>query len=92
MSQARIDDIMEENLVRPITGNKDYPMFKMKMDYLKNHLLRVIINSKVSSFNKMKLLDRTKMYKRLVRIFQGQEHMKDRAIQATTVLAGLNFD
>ena len=92
MSQARIDDIMEENFVRPLPTDPDYPLFKMKMDYLKNHLLTATISSNASSFIEPKLMDGLEMYKKLVSIFHGQEHTKDRVIQATAMFEKLRFD
>ena len=57
MSQARINDILDENFVRPDTKDKDYPIFKMNLDYLKYYLLTETINSNASSFIKPKMMD-----------------------------------
>ena len=63
MSQARIGDILDNNFVRSDTKEKYYPIFKMKVDYLKNHFLNAKINSNVSSFIKPKNKDGIEMYK-----------------------------
>ena len=76
MSQARIDEILEENFMRPDENDAEYPDFKIKMDYLKNHLLTATINSNASSFIKPKTMDGIEMYQKLVNIFQGQNTTK----------------
>ena len=94
MIQARIDDILDKNFVWPDTKYKDDPIFKMKLDYLKNHLLTATINSNTSSFINSKIMDSIEMYKKLVpvNVFHGQEHSEDRAVKAATTFKLIRFN
>ena len=74
MSQEKIDEILDENFKQPDEKDKDYPIFKIKLDYLKNHLLTATKNSNLSSFIKPKTMDGIEMYKKLVYILHGQQH------------------
>ena len=92
ISLAKINDILDKFFVRPDTNNKDYPIFKMKLDYFKNHLLTATVNSNASSFIKPKTMDSIEMYKKLVNVFHGQEHNEEIALKAATTFELLRFN
>ena len=85
MSQARISDIMIDTYVRLLPKSPEYKLFLYKLDYLKNHILTATINTHASSFLEPDYMDGLKMYQKLVQVFHGKQHAKDRAVQASAI-------
>lgn len=78
MSQERIDGILNNNYMRPDLNEVSYKQFKIKMDYLINHLLTEIINLNTFSFINTKTMDGLKIYKKLVDVLHGQDQNENR--------------
>ena len=91
MSQAKISDLLEPDFIKPVRGEIEYESFKIKADFLKNHLLTAIIGSNANSFVNPKTMDGIDMYNKLLEVFQGEDHEKDKAVNAATEFEKLRF-
>ena len=81
MSQARIDNILDENFIRPDPGGGNYSQFKIKLDSLKKHILTATINSNARLFINPKKMDGLQI-----------KHNKDRAVKAATTFENVQFN
>ena len=84
MSQARIEEIIDLDYVKPLKEDLEYETHKIKTDYLKNHLLTAIIGSNANSFISPRAMDGIDMYIKLLEVLQGNDHEKEKEVNATT--------
>eukprot|EP00957_Ditylum_brightwellii_P007535 569877-Ditylum_brightwellii.AAC.1 len=61
----------------PDASEEEYAMFKLKDDFLINHLLTATLGSNASSFINVKTMTGLEKYERLLSVFQGQEYEED---------------
>eukprot|EP00957_Ditylum_brightwellii_P116597 8894015-Ditylum_brightwellii.AAC.1 len=82
MCQAKLGDMLAEDFKMPDASEEEYAMYKLKEDFLKNHLLTATLGSNASPFINVKTMTGLEMYERLLSVFQGQEYEEDRAVNA----------
>ena len=85
MCQAKLDDILSEDYVKPNVEDTDYGEYKKKDDFLKNHLLNATLGSNANAFINVKKMSGLEMYNKLLNVFQGQEHEEDKAVNAAAI-------
>ena len=92
MCQAKLRDILEDGYIPPDPSEDNYERFKVKDDYLKNHILTATLGSNANSFINVKTMDGVEMYKKLLDVFQGEEHEEDKAVNAASWFEKLKFN
>ena len=92
MCQAKLRDILEDGFLPPDPSENEYDNFKVKDDYLKNHLLTATLGSNANSFINVKTMNGIEMYKKLLDVFQGEEHEEDKAVNAASFFEKLKFN
>ena len=92
MCQAKVGNILEKDYVPPNKDDDGYELYKVKDDFLKNHLLTATMGSNASSFINVKTMTGVEMYKHLLDVFQGLQHDEDAAVNATTTWEKLKFN
>jgi hypothetical protein len=68
--------------VKPQEDNDGYKEYKLKDNFLKNHLLTATIQSNAFSFINAKIMSGLDMYNKLLDIYQGKAHKEDRVVIA----------
>eukprot|EP00957_Ditylum_brightwellii_P157257 11968407-Ditylum_brightwellii.AAC.1 len=91
MCQAKLDNILSEDYAKPNVDDTDYGKYKKKYNFLKNHLLNVMLRSNANAFINVKKMSNLKMYKKLLNVFQGQEHEEDKAVNDAAIFEKLQF-
>ena len=92
MCQAKVGNTLEKDYVPPNKNDDGYELYKVKDDFLKNHLLTATMGSNASSFINVKTMTGVEMYKHLLDVFQGLQHDEDAAVNATTTWEKLKFN
>eukprot|EP00957_Ditylum_brightwellii_P025908 1960002-Ditylum_brightwellii.AAC.1 len=92
MCQAKLQDLFEDGYVIPDPSESDYDDYKMKDDFLRNHLLTAMLESNASSFINTKTMTGLQMYNKLLDIYQGQVHEEDKAVNAVSNFERLKFN
>ena len=92
MCQAKLDDILSVGYVKPQEDNDGYKEYKLKDNFLKNHLLTATIQSNAFSFINAKTMSGLDMYNKLLDIYQGKAHEEDRAVIAVEEFEKLKFN
>ena len=92
MCQAKLNDILAIDYIPPDEFEDEYDTYKMKDDFLKNHLLTATLESNASSFINVKTMTGLEMYYKLLNVFQGQEYEDDKAVNAASEFERLRFN
>ena len=92
MCQAKLNDILAEGYMVPDEADKEYKNYKIKDDFLKNHLLTATLESNASSFINVKTMTGLKMYEKLLSVYQGKEYEEDKAVYAAAKFEKLKFN
>eukprot|EP00957_Ditylum_brightwellii_P156516 11912038-Ditylum_brightwellii.AAC.1 len=91
MCQAKLGDMLAEGYTVPDREDDIYAGYKLKDDFLKNHLLTATLESNASSFINVKTMTGLEMYTQLLTVFQGSEYEEDKAINAVSDFERLKF-
>ena len=91
MRQAKLTDLLAEGYMSPDETDEEYKNYKLKDDFLKNHLLTATLKSNTSSFINIKTMTGLEMYEKLLSVYQGQEYEEDKAIYAAAEFERLKF-
>eukprot|EP00957_Ditylum_brightwellii_P199285 15191221-Ditylum_brightwellii.AAC.1 len=91
MCQAKLGGVLVEGYIMPDREDDEYAGYKLKDDFLKNHLLTATLESNASSFINVKTMTGLKMYQQLLTVFQGSEYKEDKAINAVSDFECLKF-
>ena len=91
MCQARVDSILRKGYVKPGELDDKYEEYKAKASFLKNHLLTATQNTNAGAWMNARTMDGLDMYKRLLEVFQGEEHDEEAAVNAVEQWELLKF-
>lgn len=91
MCRAKLNDLLAEGFIVPDKNEAGYDEYKLKDDFLKNHLLTATLESNASSFIDVRIMTGLQMYTKLLSVFQGQEYEEDKAVNAAAEFERLKF-
>eukprot|EP00957_Ditylum_brightwellii_P098034 7467352-Ditylum_brightwellii.AAC.1 len=91
MCQTKLGDMPAEGYTVPDREEDAYAGYKLKDNFLKNHLLTATLESNASSFINIKTMTGLEMYTQLLTVFQGLEYKEDKAINAVSDFERLEF-
>ena len=74
MCQAKLTNLLAEGYMTHDEADEEYKNYKLKDDFLKNHLLTATLESNASSFINIKMMTGLKMYEKLLSVYQGKEY------------------
>eukprot|EP00957_Ditylum_brightwellii_P061625 4676275-Ditylum_brightwellii.AAC.1 len=92
MCQAKLSDVLTEDYTAPGEYDDEYEEYKLKGDFLKNHLLTATLELNASSFVNVKTMTGLEMYKKLLLVYQGKEYEEDKAVNAASEFERLKFN
>lgn len=85
-------DILEDGYVPPDPCEEEHDVFKVKDDYLKNHMMIVTLESNENSFINVKAMDSIEMHQKLLDVFQGDEHEEDKAVNSASLFERIKLN